>query len=312
MVPKILITGSNGLLGQKLVHHLVNKQVEVLATSKGENRIAMKKGYRYLPLDITDKEAVMQLFRNEKPDTVINTAAMTNVDACEQEKAGCRLLNVTAVEHLTEACKPEDAHLIHLSTDFVFDGKAGPYTEEDEPAPLSFYGQSKLDSEKIVIKSGLTHWSIVRTIIVYGVADAMSRSNIVLWAKAALESGKEIRIVNDQFRTPTLAEDLAEGCARIALQKAKGIYHLSGKDFMSILELVKRVATAYQLPWQQIHPVTSDQLRQTAARPLKTGFILDKARREIGYNPHSFEEGLRLLAKQTQVGSSLNPHASGQ
>lgn len=297
----ILITGSNGLLGQKLVHLIKNKKsYQLIASSKGRNRISDSEGYIYEPLDITNPDEVKEIFSRYQPNIVINTAAMTNVDACEEDKETCIRLNVTAVEYLIENCKKYNSHLIHLSTDFIFDGEEGPYSEEDHPNPLSFYGQSKLDSEKLVQDSGLK-WAIVRTIIVYGIAEEMSRSNIVLWAKSALEKGENLKIVNDQFRSPTLAEDLAEACWLIADKEAEGIFHISGKDIMSIVELVRRVANFYAYDTSIINETSSDNLNQAAKRPPKTGFVLDKARRELSYQPHSFEEGLKILTQQLKT-----------
>ncbi|MEX2379426.1 MAG: dTDP-4-dehydrorhamnose reductase [Vicingaceae bacterium] len=298
---KILITGSNGLLGQKLVHKLKkHTNFQLIATSKGTNRIKDQSGYVYESMDIVDREEVLRVFEKHQPDVVINTAAMTNVDACEENQAKCWELNVTAVEYLIKACEKQGAHLIHLSTDFVFDGKSGPYKEVDLPNPLSYYGKSKLASEKLLQESSIK-WSVVRTIIVYGIVEDMSRSNIVLWAKSALEKNEKLTIVNDQFRSPTLAEDLADGCILIAEQEKEGIFHLSGKDFMSIVELVRRVAKHYKLDDALIEEISSASLNQAAKRPPKTGFILDKAQMELGYNPHSFEEGMSILDKQLKA-----------
>ncbi len=300
---KILITGSNGLLGQKIVHNILSKRkdsYELLATSKGRNRISLRTGYKYATLDISNAKEVEGLFSKFQPDVVINTAAMTNVDECEEKKELCRVLNVNSVLNLIRSSKMVNAHLIHLSTDFIFDGENGPYSEYDTANPLSFYGQSKYDAEKRIQESDIS-WSIVRTIIVYGVGEKLSRSNIVLWAKEALEKEQLLRIVNDQFRSPTLAEDLAEGCLLIADKQKKGIFHISGKDLMSILELVKRVAKYFNLSTSGISETSSNALSQTAKRPPKTGFILDKAYNELGYSPHAFEEGLRVLEAQLKA-----------
>ncbi|PJA08707.1 MAG: NAD(P)-dependent oxidoreductase [Flavobacteriales bacterium CG_4_10_14_0_2_um_filter_32_8] len=298
---KILITGSNGLLGQKLVKLLVNKfNIKFLATSTGENRIKSIIGFDYVSLDITNKTQVEQVFNQFKPSVVINTAAMTNVDACEDQKEQCWNLNVNAIKNLIEASEKHQTHLIHLSTDFVFDGENGPYKEEDKPNPLSYYGQSKHEAEKLLQASNIK-WSIVRTIIVYGVVEDMSRSNIVLWAKQALEKGNPLTIVNDQFRMPTLAEDLAMGCWLIAQKQATGIYNICGKDFMSILELVNRVADFYGYDKSIISPIASTSLNQAAKRPPKTGFVLDKAIKELGYSPCSFEEGLVVVTEQLKL-----------
>lgn len=302
---KILITGSNGLLGQKLVYKLKNnKTFTCIATARGDNRLTDTTGYIYESLDITDPGQVKAVFEKHRPDIVINTAAMTNVDACESDRDGAKLLNVTAVENQLKALEDLQSsvagyrpHFIHLSTDFIFDGTHGPLDENETPNPLSYYAETKLDAEKAVQASRLD-WAIARTVLVYGIVDNMSRSNIVLWVKGNLEQGKTINVVDDQFRTPTLAEDLADGCILIAEKRAKGIYNISGKDFMSILELAQKVADYYKLDKSLIRPSKSADINQPAKRPPVTGFIIDKAVNELGYKPHSFEEGIKILEEQ--------------
>jgi dTDP-4-dehydrorhamnose reductase len=298
---KVLVTGTNGLLGRKLVQALCQRAgVQVVATSRGEDRAPDRTGYRYAAMDCTVQEEVHELIAAHKPDVIIHTAAMTNVDACELEPTACQLQNVDAVAHVAMAANAAGAHLIHLSTDFIFDGSAGPYAEDDIPAPLSVYGQSKLDAEQIVREAGLARWSIVRTIIVYGFAPGLSRSNVVLWAKSALEKGAAISVVDDQWRMPTLAEDLAEACIRIAERRLSGVYHVSGPDGMSILELVHRVAGFFQLDRSSVRAVSSASLGQPAKRPPRTGFLLHKAQRDFAYAPRSFEQGLAVLAEQIE------------
>ena len=298
MKKKLLITGSNGLLGQKLIHMLVNHPIfELVATSRGANRCGLTTGYTYYPLDITNEQEVHAVFDEVKPQVVIHTAAMTNVDACELDLEACRIMNIDAVSYLIAAAQKYRTHFIHLSTDFIFDGSHGPLDESEQPAPLSFYGDSKWKGEQIV-QAANCPWAIVRTVLVYGVVDDMSRSNIVLWAKGALEQGKTIHVVDDQFRTPTLAEDLAQGCMLIAEKQATGIYNISGPDFMSILELVTRVADFFQLDKTLIVPSKSEGIKQPAKRPPVTGFILTKAITELGYKPHRFEDGLNVVKQQ--------------
>ncbi|HEY0029933.1 MAG TPA: SDR family oxidoreductase [Bacteroidia bacterium] len=298
---KILITGSNGLLGQKLVYALLKrKDIQLIATSLGENRLIKKDGYLYESLDITNSNEVEAIVKKHLPDVIINTAAMTNVDACETKREECWALNVNAVQYLADAIEKHsnNTQLIHLSTDFIFDGQKGTvYVETDQPNPQSYYALSKYESEKILEKSTI-QWSIVRTIIVYGIVDNMSRSNIVLWAKDALTKEQKINVVDDQFRAPTLAEDLAEGCILIADKKATGIYHLSGPDTMSILDLVYKVADFWKLDKSLVTPSKSNNLNQAAKRPPRTGFDISKAKRELGYAPHSFVEGLKVLDAQ--------------
>lgn len=294
----ILVTGSNGLLGQKITERLLaTKQFNLIATSKGANRFPVKEGYTYVEMDILNQENVKEVVEKYKPDAIIHTAAMTNVDACEDQKELAHLLNVGAVDTLISLAEAHNIQLVHLSTDFIFDGANGPYDELAAPNPLSYYGITKLEGEEI-IKSAQCKWAILRTIIVYGVVSDMSRSNIVLWAKSALEKGVPINVVNDQWRMPTLAEDLADCCLRVVERDAHGVYNASGKDMMSISELVAKVAGYWHLDKSLINEISSEALNQTAKRPVKTGFILDKSINELGYNPHSFEEGLAILDQQ--------------
>jgi dTDP-4-dehydrorhamnose reductase len=298
---KILVTGSNGLLGQKLTdYYKTQPSVELIATARGEDRYSDKTGYAYESLDITNESEVQAIVAKHKPDVIINTAAMTNVDACESDQDGCDALNVHAVQYLVNAANKVNAHLVQVSTDFIFDGTHGPVTEDEKPNPLSYYGHSKLKGEQIVMGQSKS-WSILRTVLVYGVVSDMSRSNIVLWAKGNLEQKKTLNVVGDQFRTPTLAEDLAQGCALAATQKAQGIYNISGKDFVSVFDLVYRVADFWKLDKSLLNLSTSEGIKQPAKRPPITGFIIDKAVNELGYKPHSFEEGLALLDKQLGI-----------
>ena len=295
---KIMVTGANGLLGQKIIYGYKNDpSVILIATARGACRMLDDQGYIYESMDISNSIEVKEVIEKHKPDCIINTAAMTNVDACEEDKRGCDVANVESVNILVAEAEKNNIHFVHLSTDFIFDGENGPYDEEAKANPLSYYGWSKLKSETIV-KSCKSPWSIVRTVLVIGITEGMSRSNIVLWAKGALEKGQEINVVDDQFRTPTLAEDLADGCMLIAKQTATGIYNISGKDFMSIIELVQSVADFYDLDKSLIKKTSSLSLNQPAKRPPVTGFILDKAINDIGYKPHSFHDALRIMQKQ--------------
>lgn len=295
---KILLTGANGLLGQKVVYRLLGeKGVQLTATARGTCRLAVHEGYTYIPLDVEDADEVMRVALEVRPDSIIHTAAMTNVDACESDKEACDRANITAVRNVVRAAEAVGAHVVHVSTDFIFDGEAGPYNESATPAPLSHYGLSKLLGEHEVT-AGRAPWAILRTILVFGVVDNASRSNIVLWAKQALEKGAPINVVDDQWRSPTLAEDLAEACVQAALRKATGIYHVSGCDMMCVIDIVREVADFYGLDKGLIRPVSSITLNQPAKRPPRTGFIISKARRELGYDPHTFREGIAVVDEQ--------------
>jgi dTDP-4-dehydrorhamnose reductase len=291
---RVLITGSNGLLGQKLSDlYLKETDVDWLATGKGENRHPQKDQMQYAHLDVCDFMAVDACLQTFKPDVVIHTAAMTQVDDCEFQKEACELLNIETVDFLAKKSVDYAYRLVHLSTDFIFDGTKKMYTEEDEPNPLSYYGWSKWEAEQRVMKSA-KDYAILRTVLVYGKVADMSRSNIMLWAYNVLKEGKVAKVVNDQFRTPTLAEDLAQGCFLAAHNTEVGIYNIAGPEFISIYDLVAKIAGMYGFSMSAIETVSSETLNQPAKRPPITGLDIQKARKEWNFEPHSLEEGIRI------------------
>jgi dTDP-4-dehydrorhamnose reductase len=294
---KILVTGSNGLLGQKLIELLAaDTAIKLIATAARPLSIPLSRG-EFRLLDITNEISVNQIIDETRPDVIINTAAMTQVDHCETQREACWKANVMAVDYLVNASKKNNVHLVHVSTDFIFDGTQELLDETAVPHPVNFYGESKVAGERVITSSNIS-WCILRTVLVYGVTKDMSRSNIVLWVKKSLEEGKTIQVVNDQWRTPTLAEDLARGCYLAATKRAKGIFNISGKDYLSAYDIAIRTADFFKLDKSLIKETDSTKFTQPAKRPPKTGFIIDKARKELGYEPHSFEEGLGVLASQ--------------
>ncbi|UOQ53185.1 SDR family oxidoreductase [Hymenobacter cellulosivorans] len=301
MTKRILVTGSNGLLGQKLVELLRQQQpgVELIASSRGTNKLAdLYPDLRFVVLDVTDRAQVQQVLQAERPTHLIHTAAMTNVDECELNRESCWLQNVTAVEYLIEACQQFDIHLTYVSTDFIFSGEQGPLTEEAAPGPVNFYGESKLAAEQAVQASS-ARWAIVRTVLVYGTAHEYGRTNIVLWVRNSLRAGKPIKVVDDQLRTPTLAEDLAQGCWLVAQHDAAGVYNISSSELLTPYQMALQVADYFHLDKSLITRVDASTFSQPAKRPLRTGFIITKAQRDLGYVPHTFQEGIALLARQT-------------
>jgi dTDP-4-dehydrorhamnose reductase len=248
-------------------------------------------------MDITDADTVSRVVLKHKPDVIIHAAAMTQVDVCEQNRELCYLNNVTAVEYMIKGARDVHAHLVYVSTDFVFDGQKGLLQEEDAPSPVNYYGECKWLAEQRVMESSIS-WAIVRTVLVYGIIPGISRPNILTWVKKNLEEGKPIRVVNDQWRTPTLAEDLAYGCYLVASSRAQGIYHISGKDYVSVHDIAIRTAGFFNLDASLISPVSSEQLPQPARRPALTGFTIEKARRTLGYEPRSLNEGIAIVASQ--------------
>ncbi|MFK7900756.1 MAG: NAD(P)-dependent oxidoreductase [Cyclobacteriaceae bacterium] len=295
---KVLVTGANGLLGQKLTTLITSKnEFQLIATGRGENRNPFTEGYRYEQMDITNAADVDRVINLVEPDYIINTAAMTNVDQCEEEKEACWAQNVKAVEYLVASSKNNKAFLLHLSTDFIFDGEDGPYLEEAKANPISYYGDSKLAGEEVLLKSDI-EWAMARTVLVYGVTANMSRSNIILWVKKSIEDKKQIQVVNDQWRTPTLAEDLAMGCYLIVKKRATGIFNISGEKMLTPYDMAIKTADYFKLDKSFITETDGSKFQQKAKRPPKTGFIIEKAKKELGYQPTSFEEGIAVLDKQ--------------
>jgi dTDP-4-dehydrorhamnose reductase len=294
---KILITGSNGLLGQHLIKLLIETTAHtVVATGRGTSRLPFEVSdlYDYFPLDITDGIAVNDFILAHEPEVIIHAAAMTQPDECEQHEIACWNVNVTATRFLLDAAQKINARFIYISTDFVFDGEHGPYKETDTPGPVNYYGSSKLAAEKSVMESKLP-WAIVRTVLVYGNILVGNRSNVISWVKENLVSGKAIKVVSDQRRTPTYVEDLAKGILLVLEKNAAGIYHISGEEEMSPHDMAVATADYLSLDKSLMTKVNADTFTQPAQRPLKTGFIIEKAKKELGYQPTSFKDSLKKM-----------------
>lgn len=293
---KILVTGANGLLGQVLIKDLVDKKYTVVATGKGPSRllVASLDNYSYNDIDITNGPEIQKFILAEQPALIVHAAAMTNVDQCELNKQDCYNVNVTATRFIIDAAKVIKARFIFVSTDFIFDGSNGPYSEGDEPSPVNYYGSTKLVAEKAVMESGL-NWAIARTILVYGVAPGTGRTNIVSWVKQSLETSTPIRMVTDQYRTPTFVHDLSKGILLMIEKNASGIYHLSGEEQMTPYEMAIETARFFGLNEKLISTSLSPDIKQPAMRPPRTGFNITKAKKELGYAPTSFREGLQKI-----------------
>lgn len=296
---RVLITGSNGLLGGYLVKDLHNAGHQLLATSKGSNRTIARDLIdggivHYESTDITDTESMGRLVENFSPDLVIHAAAITQVDYCEQHREECWNTNVVATAHVIAAARYARAALLYVSTDFVFSGEKGMYSEEDETGPVNYYGTSKLAAEKLVMESAL-NWSICRTVLVYGNAIGPTRSHMLTWVQNELSKGNTIKVVADQVRTPTYAGDLSAGIVLMANKAARGIYHISGKDIVTPYDMAVQTAQYLSLDASLIQKVDASSFSQPAKRPPKTGFNILKAKRDLGYDPISFTEGLEKV-----------------
>jgi len=290
---KILITGANGFLGYYLVEQLLNKNYEVIATGRGQSRLPFSKhkNFHYEEMDFTDPFSIHDVFEKIKPEVVVHAGAMSKPDECELDQMKAYLVNVEGTVQLLINAEDIKSFFIFLSTDFVFDGERGMYNENDIPNPVNYYGRTKLEAEEAV-KEYEFDWAIVRTVLVYGINHS-GHNNILKIVKEKLEKGEEYNIVDDQVRTPTYVEDLATGIVTIIEKKATGVFHLSGKDMLTPYQMAIKTAEILNLDSSVLKKVTAESFSQPARRPLKTGFVIDKARKELGYEPLSFEEGLK-------------------
>ena len=299
---KILITGSNGLLGFYLVRELLQSGHEVVGTGLGADRIPPEhRGasghYAYQTLDITDGAAVMEAVLAWKPEWILHNAAWAQPDQCETDPIGCWAVNVTATRFLLGAARAVKAAFLLVSTDFVFDGSSGPYGEEDATAPVNYYGCSKRVAEKAVAASD-TSWAIVRTVLVYGQSPTVKRFNLLAWVRDKLSAGEAVSLVDDQWRTPTYAGDLARGIRMVIEQRALGLFHIAGAEFMTPFDMGQATAQSLGLDGSLIRAVNARTFTQAARRPPRTGFRIDKARRVLGFEPLPFATGLRRMLEE--------------
>lgn len=294
---KVLITGANGFLGHYLTGQLLTKGITVIATGKGECRLPYADNllFQYQSLDFTDPEAVQLIVGNLRPDVIVHSGAVSKPDECEQHKDYADKVNIEGTRHLLASAAAGKSFFIFISTDFIFDGKEGMYKEEDKGNPVNYYGLTKLRAESLVQQYAY-EWSIVRTVLVYG-EPLTGRGNILSVVKEKLEKGEEYCVFDDQVRTPTFVEDLAAGIVAIIQKRATGIFHLSGKDIMTPYQMACATADFFGLDKTLIRKVTSATFSQPAIRPAKTGFNIEKAKRELGYDPVSFQEGLARTFK---------------
>jgi len=296
-VKRALVVGSNGLLGQKVTEFLVRGSAhKVTMCSVEPVPVVHLNSAHYVQVDITSKKDVKKVVHAVEPDVIINCAAMTNVDACEKEREFAWKINTEGVEHLIEAARKNNSKIFHISTDYIFDGKSGPYDETARPEPLSYYGKTKLASENALLLSGLDYF-IARTMVLYGTGINV-KSNFAIWLIENLEKNLPVKIVDDQFGNPTLVDDLAQGLVNAIELGKSGIYHFAGRDIISRYDFALRLAHVFSFEPSLIIPIKTAQLNQPAPRPMKSGLITLKAEVELGYRPSTTEQGLLILKSQ--------------
>ena len=290
---KILVTGAHGFLGRSVLRQAVGEAELVACGRRGE---PPPETPAYARVDLLDGAAVTRLLDRERPDWVIHTAALTDVDLCETERDLARRVNLEMVGNLADGCGEVDAGLTHLSTDYVFDGRAGPYGEEDRTNPLSHYGQVKLESEARVLVSGI-RGMVLRTLWLYGYVPE-ARRNLVTWPLKALARGEELAIVHDQWGNPTFVGDVARCLVELCLRGSTGLFHLGGADYMTRHELVQELARFFGLDAGRVRAVPTEQVGQRALRPLRSGLRSDRVAAELGREPMGVAAGLEAMKKE--------------
>ena len=289
---KILITGANGLLGQALVD-LFQKKYVMKATGVEERGIYPIEDVSYQTLDISNFNQCKDLVNQFAPDVIINAASFTQVDACEDQRELCWQINVKGVENLANLCRRYDIHLVHYSTDYVFDGKKGPYSENDRPHPLGYYGKSKLASEN-VLRQIACPFTIARTCVIYGIA-VQAKKNFYLWVLESLRNKLTLKVVIDQFNNPTLAEDLALGTEQVIQSSLLGTLHLAGKEYLNRFDFAVSIAKFFNLDTNLIQPIETAQLKQSSQRPVYGGLKIDKAIDILQYEPRTVQNTFAFL-----------------
>ncbi len=288
---KILLTGANGFVGWYLTKKLLEGGYVVAATSRsGSRQPVQHQTGQFIQLDYTDAAAVTKTIDDCRPDVIIHSGAISNPDECERDKTAAHNNNVQGTKNLLQAAEKHRCQFIFLSTDFVFPGTHGMSSEEDAPQPVNSYAQTKLEAEEAVRHYAFA-WTIVRTVLVYG-PSIPGRETLVTVVAEKLKQRQTVTLFEDQVRNPTYVGDLVDGILRIIERGATGIYHLAGEDRMSLYEAGLLIADAVKADRELVKPIKDGDIPLLAARPKDGGLHTEKAKRELGYAPVSFAEGL--------------------
>ena len=292
---KLLVIGASGLLGSKVVTHSRGRYA-VSGTSNPE--CDGRSDWRLEPLDIGSKDEVEWLFEKVKPEVVILTAAMTNVDACEKEPRKANRVNAAGPELVARSSKKAGAKLVHISTDYVFEGsKSRKYREDDVPRPLSVYGMSKLAGERAILSS-LPDSVVVRTAVLYGWSPLEDKGNFVTWVLKKLRAGEKATLFQDQWISPTFADDLASVLLDLAEKDVSGIWHVSGPDCLDRPQCGRIIARVFDLDEKLAVPVPSSSVSLPAKRPKNSCLDVSRIENLLGRKMVSFEDGLRMMKNQ--------------
>ena len=287
MLKKILITGASGQLGNSVLNQL-NGKFELLATDI--NTHFNKLNIPFAILDITDIKQIQSTLSNFDPDVIINLAAFTDVDACELNPDKAYFLNAKSVGMLLDNF---DGQFIQISTDYVFDGYNGPYSEDDIANPLSVYGKTKLAAEKVLQNSN-KDWCILRTNVLFDYYDS-TEASFIKWVIDSLKANKSIKVVDDQWNNPTWTQSLAKIIELVINKNVIGLYNYGGADYLNRFEFAQIVANIFNLDKTLISPISTESLNQVAPRPLKGGLKTEKIEAEFQIKSIDLKTSLSLI-----------------
>ena len=289
-IKKILITGSSGLLGSKIVKQ-AGKHFKVTPTYKTKPLFLNS-----VEMNITDERETLRVFSKFRPDIVVHTAGETNVDRCEMDKEYAWKVNVEGTRNVVRGCSRVGAKIMYVSTDYIFDGEKGLYTEEDDPNPISHYGSTKLEGEKYVAGIG-RNYVIVRTSVLYGWHPW--KLNFAKWVIKSLSEAKQISVVNDHYNSPTLADNLAEVMLEIINRDLKGLYHTAGSERINRFEFALRIAETFDLDSSLIKPIKMSELKAwVAKRPRDSSLCVNKIEKELKTKLLNVGEGLKKMEEE--------------
>ncbi|MFX1350559.1 MAG: SDR family oxidoreductase [Promethearchaeota archaeon] len=300
---KLLIIGVSGLTGYKLAN-LSAQKYNVYGSYN--NRPVIVENCESFQLDKTNEEKTSSLIKEIKPNVIIDCSALHNVDYCETHREETWNVNVKAPMFIVALCKEIKARFIYISTDYVFDGTANNYNEESKTNPLNYYGTTKLQAEEKIANSGISY-AIARTSLVFGwnpselmglKSSSGKTMNFVIWALNKLREEESLKIVTDQYSTPTLADSLAEFLLALADSEKNGLFHITGNECINRYEFTIRIADIFNLNKKLISPVTSDMFKQVAMRPMRCCLDSSKAKQLLKINPLTIEESLLKMKDQ--------------
>jgi len=285
---KILVTGASGLLGSALLKVALQSGVIVVPAY---NSHPLNGG---LQMDITEQSQVDATIRQVAPDYVIHTAAFTDVDACEIEPQRAWNVNAFGTKNVAEACEEHGARLIYISTDYVFDGQGGPYSEEAPTHPINAYGESKLAGERFTLNGSVN--AVGRVCVLYG----PDKPNFVTWVINSLREHTPINVVSDQYNTPTYVGNCARALLRMCELGLTGVYHVSGREQLNRYAFACAIADVFALNKKLINETTTDTLQQRARRPMNSSLSVERTERALGMRLANVHEGLTLLRDEWQ------------